>query len=129
MRHRVQTTSVGALVAYFGALSLLGPGWHCAFGDRIHGSACGHDHSHAPAKRDAASFPDTAAPHVIALPDAAHDCPLCQFFGIAQWSESFPAIEPSQGSRLFRDPFTESPRLTFVSRYQSRGPPQGASCH
>jgi hypothetical protein len=138
MRHRWQSTSVWALVAYFGALSLLGPGWHCAFGahshcafgHQFHDSACGHDHSHAPAaaQTDAASSTDLSVPLVSALPDTAHDCPLCQFFGIAQWSGCFPPLELTQLSAAFRSPASESPRLTFVSRYQSRGPPLGASC-
>jgi hypothetical protein len=138
MRQLVRTTSVWAFAALFGCISLLGPGWHCVFGHHFHGpAACGHGTCHAhphPAARaesatqavasDCAAASDAAAERSFsALPDADHDCPLCQFFGAAQWAEAIPPPELAQLPRALATPPTNAVRLTFVSLYQSRGPP------
>jgi hypothetical protein len=138
MRQLVRTTSVWAFAALFGCISLLGPGWHGVFGHHFHGPAtCGHGTCHAhphPAARaksatqvaasDCAAASDAPAERSFsALPDPDHDCPLCQFFGTAQWAETFPTAELAQLPRALASPAKQTVRLTFVSLYQPRGPP------
>jgi len=136
----VQRTTIWAFAAFFGCVSLLGPGWHCVFGQHFHGSdSCAHAESvtadcrhHCcatqPGTSDSKSHTGSAdrsdGPAVQALANPPHHCPLCQFFGTAQWS---PADAPPQlvlvATELLlpaapaRD--REAPRL-----YLSRAPPR-----
>jgi hypothetical protein len=136
----VQRTTIWAIAAFFGCVSLLGPGWHCVFGHHFHGSeSCAHVDSAAadcrshccatpPLTIDSTPQTDSAdrgdGPAVQALAHPAHHCPLCQFFGTAQWSQ---ADAPSELVLVATELLTpaaptrerEAPRL-----YLSRAPPR-----
>lgn len=138
----VQRTTIWAIAAFFGCVSLLGPGWHCVFGHHFHGSElCAHGPADTSTDRCLASCcaPERIAaetapaadstrtlsvPAISALATPGHHCPLCQFFGTAQWSPSFAPTELVLVATELPTPVAlscdrEAPRL-----YLSRAPPR-----
>jgi hypothetical protein len=138
----VRRTTIWAFAAFFGCISLLGPGWHCVFGHHFHGAhSCAHsiaeaaaigrrsgccvsEHSASQATHTTDAANPTGEPAITHLANPGHHCPLCQFFGTAQWSPSLAPTElvliaaelliPAASARD-----REAPRL-----YLSRAPPR-----
>jgi hypothetical protein len=140
MQPVVRKTSAWAFSALFGCVSLLGQGWHCFVGHAFH--PCAHDHAphaHAACHDSRAAHGghehggnplgcDSAAsdrPDAESIEQAAHDCPLCQFFAQAQWASHVPRCG---SARLTGDlPGEGKPIIGAPQRgvYGCRGPPAG----
>jgi hypothetical protein len=135
MRQSVRILSVWAFTACFAGISLLGSGWHCVFGHHFHGAgqaACSHaahSHAHSPIKRhaeDRHSAADPASRGISLVAKAstdAHDCPLCQFFGSAQWAQVFRPVELVLAAGESVSAAKQTLCLTRIGRYRSRAPP------
>lgn len=146
----VRRTTIWAFAAFFSCVSLLGPGWHCVFGQHFHAEACtrasgstsgcaadAHRHcctasrnttaqsTAAPSQTDA--LDRSVEPAFRSLAEAAHHCPLCQFFGTAQWSQvdappRLVLVVTELPIRAASSCEREAPRL-----YLSRAPPLALS--
>lgn len=125
-----------AVLALFSSLSLLGPGWHCAFDGCVaeHADSCvGHGHGHAHAHQakadclaedrggaeDAHHFVPKASRH-------DHHCPICNFFAQAQWTSAGEPVEADAPciTISFRNPPVTL--LVTAGSYRSRAPPHQA---
>jgi hypothetical protein len=136
MRQSVRILSVWAFTACFAGISLLGSGWHCIFGHHFHGacasqSACSHaahGHSHSPIKRhakdsDAAEHSSRGLSLAAKVSTDTHDCPLCQFFGSAQWAQVFRQVELVLAAGESISAAEQTLCLTRIGSYRSRAPP------
>lgn len=152
MQPVVRNASVWAFSALFGCISLFGPGWHRFAGHHFHGTGahCSHD-------CDAHSDPDSTAVcgsatadftchdafdhagdnHEVAGPAAGtikatasdHDCPICSFFGQAQWVAAFELAEFACGVFEVSTEAQQAPFLAWLGIYRTRAPPiEWATC-
>jgi hypothetical protein len=137
MQPVVRNASVWAFSALFGCISLFGPGWHRFAGHHFHG-ACAHG-SH---DCDARSGTDSAAEHCAAADHSSdnhentgpaagasgatasdHDCPICSFFGQAQWVAVIELPEFASGVFEVSTEAQPAPFLAWLGIYRTRAPP------
>jgi len=145
MQPVVRNASVWAFSALFGCISLFGPGWHRFAGHHFHG-ACAHDshdcdvhgvtHSAADHSTCHDAF-DHADDHghgpvsvaKIAVTSTDHDCPICSFFGQAQWVAAFELAEFACGVFEVSTKAEQAPFLAWLDIYRTRAPPvEWAAC-
>lgn len=121
----------------FAGISLHGSGWHHVCGHHFHGANCHQAlqhagvHSHvggACAHSCHAVLNETGEDHnsplVAAIADEAdRDCPLCQFFGTAQWVNVSPAFESTAVVLTLIGESESSEHPATAGLYLSRAPP------
>jgi hypothetical protein len=143
MQPVVRNASVWAFSAIFGCISLFGPGWHRFAGHHVHGAGahCSHDcdaHSgadstaeHCAAADHATESHESAGPAAGAIKATAsdHDCPICSFFGQAQWVAAFELAEFACGVFEVSTEAEQAPFLAWLGIYRTRAPPiEWATC-
>jgi hypothetical protein len=146
MQPVVRNVSVWAFSALFGCISLFGPGWHRFAGHHFHGASalCSHG-------CDAHSGPESTTEHCAAAdhftchdaddhagdnhegawPAAGaieatasdRDCPICSFFGQAQWVAAFELAEFASGVFEVSTEAQQAPFLAWLGIYRTRAPP------
>ena len=147
MQPVVRNASVWAFSALFGCISLFGPGWHRFAGHHFHGASahCSHD-------CDAHSGPESTTEHcaaadhftchdaddhdhgplslaTITATASDHDCPICSFFGQAQWVAAFELAEFACGVFEVSSEAQQAPFLAWLGIYRTRAPPiEWATC-
>jgi hypothetical protein len=145
MQPVVRNVSVWAFSALFGCISLFGPGWHRFAGHHFHG-ICAHgshacdvhgvnhsaaDHSTCHDAFDHADDHDHGPVSVAKIVAAStdHDCPICSFFGQAQWVAAFELAEFECGVFEVSREAQQAPFLAWLGIYRTRAPPvESAAC-
>jgi len=157
MQPVVRNASVWAFSALFSCISLFGPGWHRFAGHHFHG-ACVHEshecdaHSgpessaehcaaadhftrndafdHDAFNHDDDDHEDTLpATGAIKATASDHDCPICSFFGQAQWVAAFELTEFACGVFEISTEAQQAPFLAWLGIYRTRAPPaEWAAC-
>lgn len=157
MQPVVRNASVWAFSALFVCISLFGPGWHRFAGHHFHGASahCSHDcdahdgpesnAEHCAAADqftchdpfDHAAFDHDADEHnhgllslaTITATTSDHDCPICSFFGQAQWVAAFELAEFACGVFEVSSEAQQAPFLAWLGIYRTRAPPiEWATC-
>ena len=140
MQPVVRNASIWAFSALFGCISLFGPGWHRFAGHHFHGACahCSHDgdaHEGAESSECCSAASDFTChddgDHGHRLPSVAataatasdHDCPICSFFGQAQWVAVFELTEFACGVFEVSSEAQQAPFLAWLGIYRTRAPP------
>ena len=134
MRFSLRNASIWAFLALFSSLSLLGPGLHSLVGDHWHGpvhahAACAHDHDskHCHATNCQAHTTGHDGDSVAEASACDHDCPICEFFALAQWSFDFQPAQFEFAAREFVSLTGPNLLPASIGCYQSRAPPATAA--
>jgi hypothetical protein len=116
MRPILRTSSIWALSALFGCISLLGQGLHLV---------AGHAHPQRQSAAFIASLGNASCGQLSALDDESdeHDCAICEFLAQAQWNVGFELPSDATFNCQAILPLPHSPLLAFVGVFNGRAPP------